>query len=407
MYYSSIGILSILVLFITHFTILFRSKRKSLDPAHKAYKDFLICVFLFYIADLTWSPLYILNIRVINFLETSLYFVIMAVSVMLLTKFVILYLDEKNLFGKIISFIGFFFLIAQIIVLTINLFIPIAFWFDYDGTYHTAIARNINLAAQILICSIIEFYMIRTVLKTSGKERRRYLAIGTFCLDMIIFITLQAIDPFIPYYSLGCMLGTCILNTFVLEDEKDTRREELESMIQVERIQEIELGKTREMAYSDPLTGVKNKMAYIEDVGVYDQRIEDGNLTDFGIIVFDLNDLKLTNDTLGHEAGDNYIKAGCNLICSKFKRSPVYRIGGDEFVVLLHGEDYKNHSSILEDFHKTILHNLETGDVVIAFGFADYATLPDKGFMRLFETADRQMYDCKQDLKNRKLKLSL
>ena len=135
-------------------------------------------------------------------------------------------------------------------------------------------------------------------------------------------------------------------------------------------------------------------------------RIEDGNLKDFGLIVFDLNDLKLTNDTLGHEAGDTYIKNGCTLICNKFKHSPVYRIGGDEFVVLLHGDDYKNHSSILEDFHKTVLHNLETGDVVIAFGFADYATLPEKGFMRLFETADRQMYDCKQELKAKKLQMS-
>ena len=41
MYYSSIGILAILILFITHFSILFRSPNSSLDPAHKAYKNFL------------------------------------------------------------------------------------------------------------------------------------------------------------------------------------------------------------------------------------------------------------------------------------------------------------------------------------------------------------------------------
>ena len=407
MYYSSIGIIAILILCITNFSILFSSSNKNLDDAHKAYRNFLISIASFYIVDILWSPLYELNVRTINFIETGLYFVIMAFSVMLWTKFVITYLNVHNLFGKGILFAGYIFLIAQIIVLAINFFIPIAFWFEDDGTYHTSLARNINLATQIFISFVIFIYIVIAIIKSNGITRRRYTAIGMVCLDMIIFIYLQALDPYLPYYSVGCMLGTCILHTFVLEDEKEARRQQLESMIKIEKLQEMELGKTREMAYSDPLTGVKNKMAYIEDVGAYEQRIEDGNLKDFGLIVFDLNDLKLTNDTLGHEAGDNYIKNGCTLICNKFKHSPVYRIGGDEFVVLLHGDDYKNHSSILEDFHKTVLHNLETGDVVIAFGFADYAKLPEKGFMRLFETADRQMYDCKEDLKSRKLKMSL
>lgn len=405
MYYSSIGILAILILSITNFSILFRSPNQSLDEAHRTYKNFLFSIALFYIVDIIWSPLYELNIRTINFLETGLYFVVMAISVMLWTKFVITYLNEKSLFGKIVLFFGYFFLIAQIIVLIINFFIPIVFWFEEDGSYHTSIARNINLATQILICFVIGIYMIFAIRKSRGNIRRRYITIGTFCLDMIIFIGLQAKEPFMPYYSIGCMLGTCLLHTFVLEDEKEARREQLESMIQIEKLQEMELGQTRQMAYSDPLTGVKNKMAYIEDVGSVEQRIEDKVLRNFGLVIFDLNDLKKTNDTKGHEAGDQYIKAGSTLICNKFKHSPVYRIGGDEFVVFLSGQDYKNHTSILADFKKAVEHNLKTGDVVIAFGFADYSTMQHKSFMYLFEDADKQMYECKQELKAKKLKI--
>lgn len=53
------------------------------------------------------------------------------------------------------------------------------------------------------------------------------------------------------------------------------------------------------------------------------------------MIVFDINNLKIINDTLGHDFGDILIIDSCKLICKVFKRSPVYRIGGDEFVVIL------------------------------------------------------------------------
>ena len=402
MYYSSIGILALLILFINNYSILFRIPQKQLDISHKLYKYFLISVGIFYISDIIWAPLYTLKLSELAFAETSLFFVAMAIAVLLWTKYVIVYLNEKTKFIAFIKFTGWFLLFAQIIVLILNIFIPIAFWFGKDGIYHTGIARNLNLTFQLIMFLAVAIYMLFVAVKTEGNIRRRHNAIGLFSLIMVICIVLQIFYPLMPFYAIGYMLGTCLLHTFVLEDEKDVRREQLESILKVEKIQEIELGTTRKMAYSDPLTGVKNKMAYLEDVGGIDQRIQDKYLSNFGIIIFDINDLKKVNDSQGHDAGDQYIKNASSIICNHFKHSPVYRIGGDEFAVFISGDDYKNRDALLVKFNNLIEENLKNGQVVISFGFADFNPELDKNFLQLFDRADKQMYKRKKELKRKK-----
>ena len=57
----------------------------------------------------------------------------------------------------------------------------------------------------------------------------------------------------------------------------------------------------------------------------------------FAITILDVNDLKKVNDNEGHKAGDQFIRDACRIICTTFKRSPVFRVGGDEFAVLSQG----------------------------------------------------------------------
>ena len=63
----------------------------------------------------------------------------------------------------------------------------------------------------------------------------------------------------------------------------------------------------------------------------------------------DINDLKYINDNHGHYRGNEYIKGSCNVLTDTYKNSPVYRIGGDEFIVILEGEDYSNRDSLLSE----------------------------------------------------------
>ena len=162
---------------------------------------------------------------------------------------------------------------------------------------------------------------------------------------------------------------------------------------------EIELGKARRIANTDPLTGVKSKHAYLEYESVQDGLIEAGELKSVAVAVCDVNNLKYVNDNIGHKAGDAYICAAVNIICNVFAHSPVFRIGGDEFVAVLKDRDYENRAKILAEITAISEKNNKEGKVVIAVGIADFDPSTDKSLLSVFEKADSKMYERKRTLK--------
>ena len=400
MHYSEVGVLSLLIHLIINFNILFKRIPSDRIPASLAYKKFLYTLIVFYIVDITWGILTCFNLKYISFYETEIYFMVMAFVILQWTRFVIEYIKDRIGFTIFLKYCGAIFIAAQTVILIINIFIPIAFWFDDNGNYHTGRARHFSMLFQFLMFLATTIYMTAAVFKTSGKIKLRYRAIEMFGIVMTIFIALQFLDFNTPFYSIGFLLGTCIIHTFVVEDERSSRQEELHRLMQIEKIQEIEISSARQIAFRDPLTGVKSKAAYQEDCQGIDNRTKKGLLDDFGLIVFDVNDLKKTNDTKGHEEGDKIIRAASNIICQTFKHSPVYRIGGDEFVAFLLGEDYKNKSRLLAAFNKKIDDNKKQGLVVISDGFADFKAEKSASFAELFKIADKRMYERKKELKN-------
>lgn len=155
----------------------------------------------------------------------------------------------------------------------------------------------------------------------------------------------------------------------------------------------------RILANRDELTGVKNKRAYAEMEEQLNAQIENGEHLDFCIAVFDVNDLKVVNDSAGHQAGDRYLKQACMTICHIFAHSPVFRIGGDEFAVISRGHDYEHIEELLDEIKKNNEENNSKGHVVIACGMARYDG--EKKVSDVFKKADEMMYQNKHDLKDR------
>lgn len=159
------------------------------------------------------------------------------------------------------------------------------------------------------------------------------------------------------------------------------------------------------LSYRDALTGVKNKTAYQETIANLEERTRTGR-PEFAMIVFDINNLKIINDTLGHDFGDILIIDSCKLICKVFKRSPVYRIGGDEFVVILENDDFNKYEELLARF-KTALddYNRHAGPdsrISIARGIAIYEENVDLTVSDVFKRADDAMYQNKMQVKKQK-----
>ena len=100
---------------------------------------------------------------------------------------------------------------------------------------------------QFLMFLATTIYMTAAVFKTSGKIKLRYRAIEMFGIVMTIFIALQFLDFNTPFYSIGFLLGTCIIHTFVVEDERSSRQEELHRLMQIEKIQELGINISKEI----------------------------------------------------------------------------------------------------------------------------------------------------------------
>ena len=151
----------------------------------------------------------------------------------------------------------------------------------------------------------------------------------------------------------------------------------------------------------DALTGVKNRHSFLAAEAQMDRQIAEHRQTPFAVVMLDVNDLKKVNDTSGHQAGDQYLRDACKIICDTFKRSPVFRVGGDEFAVIAQGSDYERIEGLIGKVHD---HNAEavfTDGIVIACGMARYSR--DDCVASVLERADHAMYENKNHLKSGKL----
>lgn len=158
------------------------------------------------------------------------------------------------------------------------------------------------------------------------------------------------------------------------------------------------------LAYRDSLTGIKNSTAYTEAIVDINNSINHDN-PQFGVLVADINNLKQANDKYGHDIGNELIIHTAKILTEIFKTSSVFRIGGDEFAVILKNTDYYNYKTLLKKLDEACSKDYitvyeEKIPLSIARGVAYYNPEIDMVYEEVFTKADHAMYLDKQERKS-------
>lgn len=158
-----------------------------------------------------------------------------------------------------------------------------------------------------------------------------------------------------------------------------------------------------QLTYYDDLTGLLNERSYMMEVDKINKLIQEGKAPDFAIVVMDVNNVKVTNDTYGHRFGCHLIVRCGHILPSIFKTSKVFHVGGDEFIAILYGEDLNNIEARLEHFDRELRYSIiefEEKELIfsIARGYSKYDGGED--YRSTFQTADKGMYDNKVSIKS-------
>lgn len=250
-----------------------------------------------------------------------------------------------------------------------GLSIAVVLYLFYAGIKEM-LAGNKDIRSLFCGCLIFSLFTLANIVFYYLSSTPRMSTTGFLYLGILLFIVFSS-------SSIG-------ENIFLLRDMQ-TRNKLLHSL-----------------AYTDTLTHLKNRASFDQMI----QTISPGLEKDLSItlVVLDINNLKIVNDTLGHTEGDHLLIDGAKILKEALGRlGEIYRIGGDEFAMVIRNtpivaineaiselferiDEYNDHASVFK--------------ISMAYGMDSYQKGKDKDLNSVFVRADKAMYRCKINQKH-------
>ena len=251
---------------------------------------------------------------------------------------------------------------------------------------HKQTATTTHLLLVAALCYMV--YALRTHIREIGFDSRVWVNMA----GLLILAVTCVLDLSAFYIKAGGIdvIGRIGLLFYIILVGFQAARDTLK---QLDQGRQAEL--LVELADLDNLTGLYNRNTY--NKWVEDHHRPDGTT----ILTFDLNYLKKCNDTLGHAMGDLYIRSAAQIIAQVFEgQGKCYRIGGDEFCVIVNGligsSEMEEKFSKMEEMEKEYTPKEAGIPLQIAHGYAYFDKYQDADIEKSRERADKKMYDNKK-----------
>ena len=222
--YSSAAILAILIHLIINSNLNFGRVVGGARGARE-YRTFLMGIFAYYVVDVGWGVFAGLGWTKVLYVDTTFYYLAIAVSALLWCRFAIAYLDISGWTARLYSWVGYSLLALYVVLLVTNVFNSVLFHFDEHGAYVAGPVRYMLFYPLAALNALMAVFVLLKALGSQGVTRRRYIVAFLFSLTMAVAIVFQIIWPLWPYYAIGCLVGNCFFHIFVIEDERDELRQ--------------------------------------------------------------------------------------------------------------------------------------------------------------------------------------
>ena len=253
-------------------------------------------------------------------------------------------------------------------------------WYDGQVRHHSHIIGSLSLITVIIGSVVVSLITIRV------RRRFRELDRGMSDLSANVDTLMREV-----------VTMTGVQTQTDIEEEDGDELERLGGKIHAaHRDLGVYLDFLHTQAYVDALTRVGSSTAYHERTQQLEQDIEAGSAR-FSVAVFDVNNLKSINDSYGHEQGDHVIIGAAEAISKACDSGQTYRIGGDEFAVILETDDEAELLKMLQAVKGHIVSfNADNAanpvPLAVSQGYASYIPGGDTQFREVFARADEMMY---------------
>ncbi|MDO4290715.1 MAG: diguanylate cyclase [Eggerthellaceae bacterium] len=245
-------------------------------------------------------------------------------------------------------------------------------------------------AHVLCVCSIVSIIVLGAKnLRTESTRTARSVMIGFLCLGVFVAVALAMFwrNPLSPYACAYC-IGLALLAIGLLDAGLSNLYRRVRDGANAEAY--------KQLAYLDGLTNLRNRMAFI---AAQDELADE---RDLACVVLDVNDLKQINDQLGHLGGDKAIVAAARCMQDVFDDvGSCYRIGGDEFAVLLPNREKTDVCALVEELKRCVCDVRQSGEVCLDVAVGHAMRREGESVEQMVHRADERMYEAKRVMKSR------